>query len=114
MKAKKLLSVISLVLAFLIAFNSTAVAMDSAADYLNEVVLSNSEKTEEFNYPEAVPPDVDEKTVSNSSELRLPDVQSSISTEELEYGKPVEHGCPQLLIPMKLYLSINTIQWVKL
>lgn len=82
MKAKKLLSVISLVLAFLIAFNSTAVAMDSAADYLNEVVLSNSEKTEEFSVSAPVMTDANGNYSENVSLSLSDDILTVTANKE--------------------------------
>ena len=78
MKRRRFLATIAMILALLIACSSTSVAMESAADYVHEIVTEETDaKQDVFEYPEKA--DIagsDENTVTET-ELRLPDVSNT-------------------------------------
>lgn len=92
MKHRRFLATISIILALLMALSSTSAAMESAADFVQEIVAEeNVTENSDFNYPSRVLPSDDTSNADEEADdpLRLPDVQNSISQEEAEYGKPV-------------------------
>lgn len=91
MKTKRFLSVVAMVLAFLIAFNTTSVAMGTAADYISEVTAAeNITEDGSFMRQEKIPTDNEDQNTVTEDNLRLPDVQNGQSPEEAEYGEPIQ------------------------
>lgn len=91
-KHRRFLATIATILALLIALSSTSVAMGQAADAVQEMV-SAAETTEAstFDYPEETDPSVEGigDETNTDSELRLPDVTTSESPEEAQYGEAI-------------------------
>ena len=92
MKRRRFLATISIILALLMALSSTSAALETTADFIQEVTTAaDLNEDDSFERPEKVLSSNDESDINEqSAALRFPDVQSSKSPEETEYGEPVD------------------------
>lgn len=91
MKRRRFLATIAMILALLIACSSTSVAMESAADYVHEIVTEETDaKQDVFEYPEKADIAGSDENTDTETELRLPDVSNTEDQDETEYGEPIE------------------------
>ena len=79
MKRRRFLATISIILALLMALSSTSAALESTADFIQEVTTAATlNEDDSFEQPEKVLPSNDASDINEQSAvLRFPDVQSS-------------------------------------